>query len=99
MTAHSWPGNLREMKNVVRRAALLSNGSEIRAEHVDFLLGSSDPGEEMPLMPLRQAVDTVEKKMIATTLEATKGNKARAAELLQIDIKTLRTKMHQHDLK
>ncbi len=99
MVNHTWPGNLRELKNVVRRAALLSGSGEIRAEHVEFLLGGTDPGEEMPLMPLRQAVDSVEKKLIAKTLEATKGNRARAAELLQIDIKTLRTKMTQHSLK
>ncbi len=58
--------------------------------------GNSDTGEEIELMPLRQAVSGVERKLIRKTLAATNGNKAKAAELLQIDIKTLRTKMTEH---
>jgi len=101
LMAHPWPGNLRELKNVVRRAVLLSGHKEVGPEHVDFLLGSNDPGqgEEIELTPLREAVDHVEKKLISRTLTATKGNKAKAAELLQIDAKTLRTKMVQHGLE
>lgn len=99
MMRHSWPGNLRELKNVVRRAALLSGHKEIAAEHVDFLLESNNAGEEVSLMPLREAVDSIEKKLISKTLNATKGNKAKAAELLQIDIKTLRTKINQYGIE
>jgi DNA-binding NtrC family response regulator len=99
MLRHPWPGNLRELKNVVRRAALLSGDKEIGPEHVDFLLGSADRGDEIELMPLRQAVSDVERKLIRKTLAATKGNKARAAELLRIDIKTLRSKMAEHALE
>ncbi len=99
MLRHPWPGNLRELKNVVRRAALLSGDKEIGPEHVDFLLATAEGREDVELMPLRQAVAAVEKTLIRKTLTATKGNKAKAAELLRIDIKTLRTKMTEHSLE
>jgi len=99
MQRYPWPGNLRELKNIVRRAALLSGGKEILLEHLEPLLGvrRSELTEE-GLMPLRMAVAEVEKKMIRQALKTTKGNKAAAAEALHIDVKTLRTKMREHGI-
>jgi DNA-binding NtrC family response regulator len=104
MMRYPWPGNLRELKNVVRRAALLADRKEIGPDHIEFLLTS--PGREenggdgsVSVMPLREAVRSVEKKLITKVLETTKGNKAKAAELLQIDVKTLRTKMAEHGVE
>ncbi|MDH4164267.1 MAG: sigma-54 dependent transcriptional regulator [Nitrospirota bacterium] len=96
---YSWPGNLRELKNVIRRAALLSGGSDILPEHVEFLLGRDAPEIDAGLVPLRTAVGAVEKRMISLALETTKGNKAAAAAILQVDVKTLRTKMREHGIE
>ncbi len=99
---HAWPGNLRELKNVIRRAALLSGQNEIGPDHIEFLLGScaaTDTLEEVPVVPLREAVSGVEKKLIRKTLEATRNNRAKAAEILQIDVKTLRSKMAEHGIE
>jgi DNA-binding NtrC family response regulator len=99
MMQYPWPGNLRELKNVLRRAALLSGGNEILPEHVEPLLGiRHGRATEEGLVPLRTAVSSVEKKMITMALETTKGNKAAAAAALQIDVKTLRTKMQEHGI-
>jgi DNA-binding NtrC family response regulator len=99
MVQYPWPGNLRELKNVLRRTALLSGGKEILPEHVEPLLGvRQSRWANEGLMPLRTAVGAVEKKMITLALETTKGNKASAAAILQIDVKTLRTKMQEHDI-
>jgi DNA-binding NtrC family response regulator len=96
---YPWPGNFREMKNVVRRVVLLAGGTETSLDHVDFVLGSREGSLEAgPVLPLRDAVGDVEKKYIKRALETTKGNKARAAEILQIDVKTLRTKMSEHGI-
>ena len=97
---YPWPGNFREMKNVVRRTVLLAGGAEISLEHVAFVLGSHEGSMEGgPVLPLRDAVGDVEKKYIKRALETTKGNKAKAAEILQIDVKTLRTKMNEHGIE
>ncbi len=99
---HPWPGNLRELKNVIRRAALLSGPKEIAPDHIEFLLGSRGSGdgdEDVQMMPLRDAVSSVEKKLIRKTLEATRNNRAKAAEILQIDVKTLRSKMTEHGIE
>lgn len=99
MKHYSWPGNLRELKNVLRRAALLAGGKEILPSHIEPLLGVRKAGwSQEGLMPLRAAVGAVERKMIAMALETTKGNKASAAALLQIDVKTLRSKMQEHHI-
>lgn len=97
---HPWPGNLRELKNVIRKAVLLTEGREIGPGHIEALLaGHEGFAEDALLMPLREAVSGVEKKLIRKALERTKGNKARTAELLQIDVKTLRTKMSEHGIE
>jgi len=97
---HPWPGNLRELKNVIRRAVLLTEGREVGPEHLEALFSShEDSGEDASLMPLREAVSGVEKTLIRKALDTTKGNRAKAAELLQIDVKTLRTKMSEHDIE
>jgi DNA-binding NtrC family response regulator len=100
MMSYPWPGNVRELKNVVRRAALLSDGKEIGPEHVEFLLGKrGETGDVHALMPLREAIGGVEKSLIKKVLETTKGNRARAAEILQVDVKTLRSKMLEHGIE
>jgi DNA-binding NtrC family response regulator len=99
MVRYPWPGNLRELKNVLRRTALLSGGKEILPAHVEPLLGARQARwTNEGLMPLRTAVGAVEKKMITLALETTKGNKASAAAILQIDVKTLRTKMQEYGI-
>jgi DNA-binding NtrC family response regulator len=97
---YRWPGNLRELKNVLRRAAVLSGGNEIRPDHLEHLLGvrQSQVADE-GLVPLRTAVSSVEKKMITRALEATKGNRSAAAAILQVDVKTLRTKCRELGIK
>jgi DNA-binding NtrC family response regulator len=100
MVRYPWPGNLRQLKNVLRRSALLSGGNEILPEHIEPLLGiRQGRGSNEDLVPLRTAVSGVEKKMIKMALETTKGNKAAAAAALQIDVKTLRTKMQEHGIE
>lgn len=100
MMQYPWPGNLRELKNVIRRAVLLSSGKEIGPDHIEFLLGQDkETGADSALMPLREAVSSIEKKLVRKALETTKGNKARAAEILQVDVKTLRSKMSEHGVE
>jgi DNA-binding NtrC family response regulator len=101
---YSWPGNVRELKNVIRRAVLTCDGDEIKSRHIDFLIADKccDSGASA-MMPLKElsamAVRDVEKKAIRQALDIAKGNKTKAAAILQIDYKTLLTKIKDHGLK
>jgi len=101
---HSWPGNLRELKNVMRRAALLSDGDEITQKSIEGLIAEHCPENFSPspvstVPPLKEALKDVEKKIIRDTLEKTRGNKTRAAELLGISYKNLFDKIRDYGLR
>lgn len=85
---YHWPGNIRELENVVQRAVIMSDGTigvKDLPEHLKFQIDFPDTG----FIPLEE----MEKEYIQRVLNHTKGNKTRAAEILQIDRKTLRAKL------
>ncbi len=100
LVRYPWPGNVRELKNVVRRAALLSENSVVRPEHLEFLVEDKGEEKEIPLLPLKEiaamATRDAEKRAIERALVLTKGNKSKAATMLQVDYKTLLTKIKEY---
>lgn len=93
---YHWPGNVRELKNVIRKAVLISNDSVIKAWEMDFLTGNS-----VPLVcaePSTITIKDAEKIAIKKALDLSKGNKTKAASILQIDYKTLLTKIKQYGI-
>jgi DNA-binding NtrC family response regulator len=105
LAQYPWPGNIRELRNVVRRAALMFEDVEILPKHIEFIIedSSESAAEAQSLMPLREvtalAVRDVEKKAVQKALALTKGNKTRAASMLQVDFKTLQTKIREHNIQ
>ena len=95
MLDYSWPGNLRELKNTVKRATLLAQNRIIRKNDLGnaVLEATGFPDE---VMPLRDKKD--EKERILQALEASGHNKAKAARLLGIDRKTLYNKIKLYDI-
>jgi two-component system nitrogen regulation response regulator GlnG len=101
---HDWAGNLRELRNVIRRAVLLCTGGELGAEDLELqrerasgAAGTADP--TLPLAErLRVANDALEAQILGETLQQVGGNKAAAARLLQIDYTTLHRKLKRHGL-
>ncbi|MBC5842308.1 sigma-54-dependent Fis family transcriptional regulator [Flavobacterium sp. F-380] len=85
---HSWPGNVRELENVVQRMIIMS-ADQIELSDVPEYLKYSIPQENEELKSLKD----VEKAHILKVLAAVGNNKTRAAEILQIDRKTLRQKI------
>ena len=85
---YSWPGNLRQLKNIINRATLLAQGSFITVAELD--LPQSDTAG-VGLQPLYDKDD--EKKRILDALKHTGNNKSKAAALLGIDRKTLYNKL------
>jgi transcriptional regulator with PAS, ATPase and Fis domain len=100
---YPWPGNVRELRNVVRRAVLLSDDGLIQPSDLDFLIEDREKErEDIPFLPLKElsaiAVKDVEERAITQTLELTNGNKSKAASILQIDYKTLLTKIKEYGI-
>ncbi len=101
--AYNWPGNLRELRNVIRRAVLLAKPkTKITPLHLpqEILLTNTSP-QEKELLPkagpnyelLKDAVNRAEFEMINSVLQKVNFNKTKAAELLNIDRKTLYNKL------
>ena len=106
LQAYHWPGNIRELKNVVRRAALLSTGNQITLETLPqeivypvtqevktgFNASLSNPD-------LKAVQEKTEKALIEETLIKVKYNKTQAAKVLNIDRKTLYNKLKRYNLE
>ncbi len=98
LETYAWPGNIRELENVVERAVMLCRDSVLSVE--DFF--PHDPLVK-PAVPLLALVGTtlsdVERHLIMNTLEKVNGNKTRAAAILGITTRTIRNKLQQYKAK
>ena len=88
LEAYSFPGNVRELKNVIERALILSGGEAIRREHLQLLASAPRPesGKSAPLftdLPLN--LDEAEQALIQRALQQIGGNFAEAARLLGVN--------------
>ena len=92
---HHWSGNLRELRNTIRRAALFAQTDEITPESLPDFAPKSKQEETLEL-----GFDPEnEKKQIETALKIAKGNKAAAARMLKIDRKTLYNKLEKYGME
>ncbi len=110
LQTYAWPGNIRELENLMERVVLFSDGPKITAkdlpESVKGPSGVSIPGEYAPPpgeTPLKEMVKAraaeLEKEMISRALTETDGNVTKAAKMLQISRKSLQTKMKEFGLR
>jgi DNA-binding NtrC family response regulator len=94
---HAWPGNVRELRNVIERAVVICSGEQIERHH--FAPYPIDQRERLRkedtiTLPVGTPIEEVERQMIMRTLQKTKNNKTRAAELLGFSLKTLHNKLN-----
>jgi two-component system, NtrC family, nitrogen regulation response regulator NtrX len=96
---HTWPGNFRELKNVIQRLLITHSGEEIDGEEVGRALGKQITGslDTLPpalfLLPLREARDEFEKAYLTYLLEQTQGNVTEVARLSQMERTNLYRKL------
>jgi DNA-binding NtrC family response regulator len=93
---YDWPGNIRELRNVIERAVILCDGAFVEPYHLPALVGTPvvDAKGSIALEP-GTTVQEAERRLILMTLEHTHGNKTRAAETLGISLKTLHNKLNR----
>lgn len=100
LLAYTWPGNVRELENALHRAVLLSGGSEIRADAIQFSSSQQQTraasGAAGADGMVGRTVAEVERELIIDTLHHCLGNRTHAATILGISIRTLRNKLKQY---
>jgi DNA-binding NtrC family response regulator len=99
MMRHAWLGNVRELKNVVRKAVLMTTGDVMDRQAVAPLLTGEKTEERVFSLSIKDAVRTVEKTNIREALRRTGGNKTKASEMLQISYKSLLDKIRIYELE
>lgn len=92
ISQYTWPGNLREMRNTVMRAALLAQGNPIRVEHLGIDMNIDKP------IDILHDPDS-ERTKIVSALQKCSGNKSKAAAMLGIDRKTLYNKLKLYQIE
>lgn len=95
-----WKGNVRELKNVIRRAVILCKENVLKPEHIEFISSGPEvpyllPQDDAPPLSLRN----MEKMAIKRALDHTKGKRTKAAALLEIDYKTLVRKIRVYNIQ
>jgi DNA-binding NtrC family response regulator len=98
LNQQAWPGNVRELANFVRRAVALSRGGEIGVEAFDHGKVPPASAPQTPEWKPGLSLGEMERQLFAMTLDATRGNRARAAELLGVSLRTVRNKIREFGL-
>lgn len=102
LMAYDWPGNVRELRNTIERAVILCSGEDLQARNLPpgFGVRSARATAEVPSNAVQvqvgTTVDEAERLLILKTLESTKNNKTKAAEILGISLKTLHNKLKEY---
>jgi DNA-binding NtrC family response regulator len=98
---YEWPGNVRELRNVIERATILATGPFIEPRHLPLVFSEEAPPQRQSQVALGPGttVEEAERRLIVMTLEHTRDNKTRAAEILGISLKTLHNKLNKLRLR
>jgi two-component system response regulator AtoC len=101
LARYTWPGNVRELENVVERALVLSGGP-IQEEHLPTHVRTATSPFQIPVtdddLSVKRRLPALERDLIARSLERTRGNRTRAAELLELSTRALSYKIQEYGL-
>jgi two-component system, NtrC family, response regulator HydG len=93
LIAHRWPGNVRALENAIERAVVLSSETVIDEADLPF---EATPDSLGALRIPGSTMAEIERYAITKTLESTDGSTARAAELLDISVRTIQYRLHEY---
>lgn len=98
LMVYSWPGNVRELENCVERACILTTDDVIHSYNLPPSLQTADSSNTQAKGGLTYTVEQVEKQLIREALTSTKGNIAKAADLLKVTERMLGTRVKKYDI-
>ena len=95
---YHWPGNVRELENCIERAVLLCEDQVIHSYNLPPTLQTAESSNTVPKMSLKDAVTSYEKELIQDALKSSRGNRAKAARLLNTTERILNYKITNHEI-
>jgi Nif-specific regulatory protein len=98
LASYHWPGNVRELENTLERAVLLCDGEVVHGHHLPPSLQTAEASGTVTRVSLADAVSTYEKDLIQDTLKTTRGNRAKAARLLDSTERIINYKVRQYGI-
>ncbi len=98
MMSYHWPGNVRELENCIERAVLVCEGGVIHAHHLPPTLQTAEGSGTLPRVSLTSAVDSFEKDIILDALKTARGNRAKAARLLDTTERIIGYKVQKYGI-
>jgi Nif-specific regulatory protein len=96
LMSYHWPGNVRELENALERAVLVCDGQVIHAHHLPPSLQTAEASGTITHVSLKEAVSGYEKDLIQDALKSTRGNRAKAARLLDTTERIFNYKVRQY---
>ena len=99
LVAYHWPGNVRELENCIERAVLVCEGGVIHGHHLPPSLQTAEVSGTLPSKALTEAVSAFERDLLQDALKSARGNRARAARLLQTTERILNYKVQKYGLE
>ncbi|MDR3671129.1 MAG: sigma 54-interacting transcriptional regulator [Holophaga sp.] len=99
LMAYHWPGNVRELENCMERAVLVCEGGVIHAHHLPPTLQTAEASGTFLATPFQEAVASFERDLLQDALKSARGNRARAARLLQTTERILNYKVRKYGIR
>jgi len=96
LMAYHWPGNVRELQNVIEHAVLVCDGDVVHAHHLPPTLQMADTSDATATQSLASALAALEKDLIQDALKMARGNRAKAARLLQTTARIVNYKIRKY---
>jgi Nif-specific regulatory protein len=98
LMSYHWPGNVRELENALERSVLVCDGAVIHGHHLPPSLQTADASGTVTRVTLKDAVAAFERDLILDALKTTRGNRAKAARLLDTTERILNYKVRGHSI-
>ena len=98
LMSYHWPGNVRELENCIERAVLVSNDEVIHGYHLPPTLQTAEASGTVSVGPLQASLDNVEREMIIESLKSTRGNMAKASQLLGMTERLMGLRVRKHGI-